>query len=324
VIETDDGARIAVEIRDGQGTVLGTAIGKKREITVKAGECNIDVTVQDSGGEQRFLTDHFILTRNGKQTVDARREAAKFEPATAPASLATDPPTIPASADPDRRAAEWVLSIGGGISIKENGKERQMRGFLKYLPQRAFELTVVRCDGNEKVSDAALAHFKDCKNLTQLSLSGTQVSDAGLANFKDCKNLNHLNLSGSQVSDAGLANFKDCKNLNYLDLSGTQVSDAGLAHFKDCKNLTHLDLSGTQVKGAGLANFKDCKNLTGLALNGTQVSDAGIKHLAGLTNLEVLDLRRTKATAAGVAELKKALPSCVIVWDEGESEGGKK
>ena len=129
VIETDDGARIAVEIRDGQGTVLGTAIGKKREITVKAGECNIDVTVQDSGGEQRFLTDHFILTRNGKQTVDARREAAKFEPATAPASLATDPPTIPASADPDRRAAEWCCRSAAALVSRRTVRNGRCAGF---------------------------------------------------------------------------------------------------------------------------------------------------------------------------------------------------
>ena len=101
------------------------------------------------------------------------------------------------------------------------------------------------------MSDAGLAHFKDCKNLTILDLGGTQVSDAGLAHFKDCKNLTDLGLDGTQVSDAGLAHFKDCKNLTHLDLSGTQVSDAGLAHFKDCKNLTDLSLSGHEGERRG-------------------------------------------------------------------------
>ena len=44
------------------------------------------------------------------------------------------------------------------------------------------------------MSDAGLAHFKDCKNLTFLHLDGTQVGDAGLAHFKDCKNLTDLEL----------------------------------------------------------------------------------------------------------------------------------
>ncbi len=34
------------------------------------------------------------------------------------------------------------------------------------------------------MSDAGLAHFKDCKDLTHLLVWTTQVSDAGLANFK--------------------------------------------------------------------------------------------------------------------------------------------
>ena len=47
------------------------------------------------------------------------------------------------------------------------------------------------------MTDAGLAHFKDCKDLTTLWLDGMQVSDAGLAYFKDCKNLINLgDLSG--------------------------------------------------------------------------------------------------------------------------------
>ena len=34
------------------------------------------------------------------------------------------------------------------------------------------------------MSDAGLAHFKDCKNLTYLYLDRTQVGDAGLAQLQ--------------------------------------------------------------------------------------------------------------------------------------------
>jgi hypothetical protein len=37
------------------------------------------------------------------------------------------------------------------------------------------------------VSDAGLANFKDCHNLTTLSLDRTQVGDAGMVHFQDCK-----------------------------------------------------------------------------------------------------------------------------------------
>ncbi len=211
----------------------------------------------------------------------------------------------PLSADPDRRAAEWVLSIGGTISIQENGQERAA-GAVSDLPQEAFELTQVQLGYIPKVTDAALAHFKDCKNLTTLYLTGTKVTDAGLAHFKDCKNLNFLDLYDTQVTDAGLAHFQDCKNLTYLSLSGQKMSDAGLTHFKDCKNFTILGLQRTQVSDAGLAHFKDCKNLTLLDLNGSaQVSDAGLVHFKHCNNLARLELHNTQVGDTGLAHFKE-------------------
>jgi len=42
------------------------------------------------------------------------------------------------------------------------------------------------------VSDAGLAHFTGCKNLSVLGLDNTKVSDAGLAHFSGCKKLTIL------------------------------------------------------------------------------------------------------------------------------------
>ena len=39
------------------------------------------------------------------------------------------------------------------------------------------------------ITEAGLAHFRDCKDLLQLDFFGTPVTDAGLANFKECKRL---------------------------------------------------------------------------------------------------------------------------------------
>src|SRR5205807_795656 len=72
--------------------------------------------------------------------------------------------------------------------------------------------------------------------LGRLRLS-TRVTDAGLAHFKDCKYLRDVWLEGTRVTNAGLAGCNDCKSLDRLRLPGTAVSDAGLAHLKNCKNL---------------------------------------------------------------------------------------
>ena len=191
--------------------------------------------------------------------------------------------------DSDRRAAEYVLSIGGSVHIRENGKEIMA---ASELPMEAFELTNVSLGHNAKVSDVGLANLKDCNHLKQLNLAATPVTDAGLAHFRNCKSLIFLALNSTQISDAGLGYFTDNKNLTKLGLSNTKVSDAGLAHFQGCNNLTDLDLTNcTQVGDAGLSHFKGCQNLAILMLNATQVTDAGLAIFKDRENLTHLLLK---------------------------------
>ena len=107
------------------------------------------------------------------------------------------------SADPDRRAAEYVLSIGGTINIMESGQEREIN-VAADLPHGAFELTVVNLNGNPKVTGAGLAHFKGCTNLMWLGLLQTAVTDAGLSHFRDCKKLMYLSLNSTQGERCGV------------------------------------------------------------------------------------------------------------------------
>jgi formylglycine-generating enzyme required for sulfatase activity/uncharacterized membrane protein len=221
-------------------------------------------------------------------------------------SGAKDKPTSPAiapSTDTDRRAAEYVLSIGGTVRVDDG--DRDIRAGQGELPAGVFRLTYVDLSGNKQVTDSGLAACKGCKNLTTLALDGCkQITDAGLAHFKDCKDLTSLNLNDTQVSDAGLIHLKDCKALTALWLARTKVSDVGLAHFKDCKNLTQLYVAGTRVGDEGLIHFKDRKNLTSLNLNDTRVSDAGLGYFQDCKNLTHLDLARTKVSDAGLAHFK--------------------
>ena len=194
-------------------------------------------------------------------------------------------------ADPDRKAAEWVLSMGGMVRVNE--QERDLR-VAADLPPVSFRLTVADLQDKRLVNDVGLVAFQGCKSLTRLHLGGTQVTDAGLSHFKDCNNLTLLWLQSTQVSDAGLAHFKECKNVTHLSLNYTRVSDAGLVHFKDCKNLAFLELTGTKANDASLAYFKDCKNLTQLYAVNTQVSNGGLAHLKDCKNLAALRLGGTR------------------------------
>ena len=260
-----------------------------------------------------------IKNKDGAETKIEVPDGATVEVKKDGKSVAKVGPTPKASADatPDRKAAEYVLSIGGTVQV--SGTDKILKT-ASDLPKEAFQLTVVNLSQNKLVSDAGMVHFKDCKNVTHLHLENCeQVSDAGLAHFKDSKNVTSLVLRGTKVSAAGLANFKDCKNMSSLHLNAAGVDDTGLANFKD-RNLTFLHLTGTQVTDTGLANFKDCKNLYYLSLGSTQVGDTGIAHFMGCKNLTYLGVTGTKLTAAKFEELKKAFPKCKIESDHGTYE----
>ncbi len=246
------------------------------------------------------------------------------------------PPPKP-EPDPDRRGAEYVLTAGGTVRV--SGEDRSIKTAAA-LPKDAFRLTAANLSGapaahvraadlaafsgckhltfldlnsSKQVTDAGLAHFRECTGLTSLGLNGTQVSNAGLAEFKRCTALTQLALSGTPVTDAGLAHLKDCTRLADINLNYTRVTDAGLAHLKD-RDMTHLNLAGmAKLTDDGLAHFKGCKNLVHLDLASSPVGDAGVEFLKGCKKLAELRLTGTKVTAKCVAELRQALPQCNIV-----------
>jgi hypothetical protein len=218
----------------------------------------------------------------------------------------TDPVTATPGAgvktgDPDRRAAEWVLSVGGGVRV--NGQEQDIRSAAE-LPGEPFRLTFASLRECKHPIEPGLAHFEGCKDLTHLDLSYNRVSDSGLAHFKGCKKLTFLELLNTGVGNEGIANFRGCKGLKKLVLVAARVSDSGLACFEECKGLTHLDLGWTMVGDVGLAHFKGCKDLTELDLIETRVGDAALAQIRNYQKLLVLRLDRTKVTDEGLAQLK--------------------
>jgi len=53
------------------------------------------------------------------------------------------------------------------------------------------------------------------------------------------------------------------------------------------------------------------------------ISDEGLKQVAKSPNLTRLNVSDTKVTAAGIAEVRKALPKCLITWQGGVIEPKK-
>ncbi len=349
VIEIDDpAATVQVEenqvvIHDGRG---------QAEITLAAGDHQLEVTVKQPTGEAKFKTDKFTLRRGDRKVIEARQELAK-----AVASLTTAPPKQPearlggtttkdrlppvvAAPDLDRGVASWVLSQGGTVKVRVGQSAPSI--LLQpgnALPASDFKLTMVNLQ-NRALTDADLVHFRGLRQLVELILGGRQIKGPGLANLADLTQLKSLILWNTSVTDGALKHIEGLTNLELLSLDGAQLTDAGLVHLSPLKNLHELNLNWAPLTGAGFAPLESLsqlenlylrgnsltdaalvhlhglKNLRTLYLSGQPVTDAGLAHLGGLVKLQVLELDSTKLSDAGLAQLKslKNLRELNVSW----------
>lgn len=231
-------------------------------------------------------------------------------------TLAKVPPPVVVDATPDRKAAEYVLSIGGGVYVNS---EIRNRNKAADLPKDRFTLTGVFLGGNKQVTDTGLAVFDGCTGLTVLHLSGTNVTDEGLEHFRGCTGLTTLGLKGTAVTGSGLAAL-NCAGLTSIDLAGTPVTDAGLANLRGCTGLTTLYLHDTNVTDAGLANFRGFTGLTSLGLS-KKATDAGLAYFEVCKGLKTVIASKTAVTATGLERFHAAVPGCKITHDGGVIEG---
>lgn len=206
--------------------------------------------------------------------------------------------------DKDRLAAQQVLSYGGSVTIRKNGKE-QMCQPGSPLPESAFELVRVHFDNQPELTDSALGCLEGLPNLVEVFLVRCRkFTGSGILHLANLPRLEALWLDDSGVTNASLAHLAVVPGLRLLALPDTIVSDAGLVHLKSLPELRLLALGGSRVTDRGLANLETLSRLEALRLEGTGVTDAGLIHLRGLKSLRRLSLWSTQVTNAGLVNLQ--------------------
>lgn len=216
-----------------------------------------------------------------------------------------------ANDDPDRRAATYILSVGGTVQINEIPQDYTD---VRELPKSRFRLTSIKLHGCKQVSAAGLAACWGCQHLTQFQLSNSaQVGDAGLEPFRQSKKLKSLALSGTGVTDVGLNYFSGCRDLTGLSFHENLVTDLGLAIFKDCQKLESLDMAHLRMTETGLGYFQDCRNLQSLRLRNTPVGDGAFALLKNFPKLTLLDFGNDQMTNAGLASLPNLKELTVLI-----------
>jgi len=247
---------------------------------------------------------------------------------------------IPATAggDLDREVAEWVLSVGGLVTVALETKGDVSVSKPDHLPDEAFIVRLISLYGepakplpseqftkllhlkhlsylnlghNPNVSDATLKTIQSHastttvtdKWLTQLLLDSTKVTDSGLKHLSTLPNVTQVSLSYVKITDAGLKHLTTMPKLVSLNLGGTLVADAEIGLFAN-RPLTSLSLSGSRITDATLECVSKWPDLRGLRVTSTQVTDDGIQNLHDVTTLEELKIGHTRITDAGIAHLR--------------------
>jgi hypothetical protein len=197
------------------------------------------------------------------------------------------------SVDPDRRAAEWILSIGGKLEIN-GGPWLETPG---QVPETPFAVTQISLMLNPSYTDEGFAHCEGLKQLKIIHFDSTKVGDAGLAHLRESTQLAELYFFNADLTDAGLAHLRNMKELKVLGLGGSsRVTDKGLIHLRGLENLTRLYLDGTQVTDESLPWLKRLKHLQTLDLGNLNVSQAGVLQLKDFPALASICLRGTPTT----------------------------
>ncbi len=188
--------------------------------------------------------------------------------------------------DLDRKAAAWVLGIGGKVRIVVDGQKREVKNVTD-LPGPPFKIDV-------------------------LDTQSKPLDDTDLEKLDGLSQLKALGIRDVPITGSGLAHVRGLTELEVLGLERTRVADASLQHLKNMPKLINLHLDRTPVTDGGLAHLLGTK-LTILRLGGTKVTDAGLEHLKKIKSLRSISLNDTAVTDAGVADFKKVVPTCEVL-----------
>jgi len=233
--------------------------------------------------------------------------------------------TLPA--DPDRKAAEYVLSIGGKVQV--NGITNEIVS-LRDLPTAPFHLTSVNLLQNKKTTEAgfkaftgtthiqslelsAASHvnattlqcFQENRGLTDLGLAYQKIDNNSLNAIQDFKDLRVLWLNDTQVTDDGLAIVARLPKLRLLGLIRCRISDRGLTHLIGHPSLVHVDLRETPVSDAAFQVAMTWPELGILEFESPTISDRGLADIKDFRKLYHLRLDKSSVTDAGLQLLAK-------------------
>ena len=226
----------------------------------------------------------------------------------------------------DRKAAEWVLSVGGTVKIEVDGKEVIISD-AQSIPRGKFELIEVTLrffQGRQPAQP--ITDLLPLAGLEKLRIIDTAMlktlADEHLAVLSSLPALHTVWFTGGSLTDAAFAYLARAPALAAIHL-GTQpgISGTGLAVLSKLDQLTFLDLQDCGgLSEEGIGQLAPLTQLKTLFLDLTPFSDAHLPVLDGMKKLVNLQVKNTGVTAAGLAGRKSLAGLKVLAMSLGGGE----
>jgi hypothetical protein len=155
-------------------------------------------------------------------------------------------------AGPERRAAAWVLQIGGSVEVAVAGQMQHVRAAAD-LPEGPFQVIRVHLAGNQNVDDTSLKNLEGLTSLKNLDLNScAKVTDQGLQHLQNLTALESLHLWGAPITDAGLVHLRNLTRMQWMNIGYNRTTGSALHHLEGMKELSFLSLNATQLTDAHL------------------------------------------------------------------------
>ncbi|MCE9562580.1 MAG: protein kinase, partial [Planctomycetes bacterium] len=174
-----------------------------------------------------------------------------------PNPVTPNPPAV-LKGDPDRRAAEWVLTLPGNQSVELVGQAQPVT-HLGRLPAVPFKVRRIHISSDYTVTDADIRFLQDLTAMDALDFKRTLISDAGmdkLSKIAAAPRLVELSLGTEELTDEGMRPYVAFRALRNVTLTGPHLSHQGIKILQyHCPNLTHLTLDRVKITDWDLAPF---------------------------------------------------------------------
>jgi len=238
VVELDGEAEISEIEIDGNRVSFETKDGKI-EFNVDPGEHSLSIKTPEGTKLGTSLTEEKLTIGAGQNlTVRAFWKPDEVDPeAGSPREMDSTP------GDKYRRAAEWVLGIGGEIRINQNGKRIAVKK-LSELPSTTFTITLIHLGNNNEFKNSDLAILSGLTELELFSSWNSSLSDEGLAVM--------TNTGESSFPSLGKIDFAGCLN----------VTGKGIEYFRSSP------IKSLGVRGTGVNDLESDLPFTDYSLSG--------------------------------------------------------